>query len=236
MNNVLNSKIADNDKWLEYNQVLQRYLHFIGKNRQPLNIRLHDISSSTPSAKTFTEEKVVKSEVKHERLPEDEILSTVPQKYRKKADNFIRLLNKSGDLAWDTKGVVSIKGEIIPQSNIVDLLNDALRARKTSNPHGWEQFAGVIKEINVPHELIGNPKRRDVSITNHQTSPALQLKRLSEYDYDGDTEEKRSSKVTHSVDSFHNPSTTSGSIKKHRRLNDSDKSTPKNIGWERLKL
>lgn len=234
MHKVLSSKIEDYDKWAEYNQVLQRYLHFAAKKRRPINIPVQ----YTPQHENtdLKEEEIVKAEIKHERLPEDEILSMVPKKYMKKADNFIRLLDNSGEIAWDTKGLVSIKGEIIPHSNIVDLLNDALRARKTTtNPRGWEQFALAIQEINVPLELIGNPKHRNITRTIRRTTPALQLKSFSEYDYDADTE-AAASKVTNTEDSFQQSLVPTDSVKKRRLIKDSDAISPKNTSWLRFKL
>ena len=45
-------------------------------------------------------------------------------------------------------------------SNIADLVNETVRARKMSDePKGWSVFARALKESNVPQELIGNKTR-----------------------------------------------------------------------------
>ena len=44
----------------------------------------------------------------------------------------------------------------IPGSNIIDLVNDVVRTRKTFSAVGKEAFADILKEIGVPREFIGN--------------------------------------------------------------------------------
>ena len=46
-------------------------------------------------------------------------------------------------------------------SNIIDLVNDTLRQRKHPEPKGWQTFAQMLKESNVPRDYVGNKKRRD---------------------------------------------------------------------------
>ena len=48
-------------------------------------------------------------------------------------------------------------GEVIPVTNIVDIVNDVVRPRtKNHQPKGWDLVAQGIKDTNVPLELIGN--------------------------------------------------------------------------------
>ena len=47
----------------------------------------------------------------------------------------------------------------VPGSNIVDLVNDALRKRKSLQPVGWKMFPRGLKDVNAPMDLIGNPER-----------------------------------------------------------------------------
>ncbi|KAL4229208.1 hypothetical protein ACF0H5_012247 [Mactra antiquata] len=42
---------------------------------------------------------------------------------------------------------------------MIDLVNDVLRQRKSSNPHGWEQFSRGLRDVNVPQEVVGNKRR-----------------------------------------------------------------------------
>ena len=61
-----------------------------------------------------------------------------------------------GKILWDKNGVVSIDGEKIPNSNIVDLVNDWMRARKREKPIGRGDFAKFLQQIQMPREFIGN--------------------------------------------------------------------------------
>ncbi len=45
-------------------------------------------------------------------------------------------------------------------SNVVDLVHDLLRKRKTSDPIGWQQFGSQMRAANIPMELVGNVARR----------------------------------------------------------------------------
>ena len=48
-------------------------------------------------------------------------------------------------------------------SNIADLINDQMRSRKTFNPRGWLPFTEALNVVNVPNDLIGNPKRLNIT-------------------------------------------------------------------------
>ena len=51
-----------------------------------------------------------------------------------------------------------LQGQEVQNINIVDLVNDALRQRKTFIPPGWEHFARELRRLNAPKELVGNMK------------------------------------------------------------------------------
>ena len=51
------------------------------------------------------------------------------------------------------------KGTTIPETNIVDLVNDSLRQRKNFNPEGWELFSKALDHLNVPEGIARNENR-----------------------------------------------------------------------------
>ena len=63
------------------------------------------------------------------------------------------------DIAWTTHDELIHEGVPIVGSNMVDIVNDMLRKRKT-DPSGWQPFARQLRTINLPMELIGNAYRR----------------------------------------------------------------------------
>jgi hypothetical protein len=73
----------------------------------------------------------------------------------------------SGDITWDNLGVVSIKGRKINGSSITDLISDSVRNRRSGSPIGWRDFTSVLKDINMPTELIGNIQRKNFIRDKH---------------------------------------------------------------------
>ncbi len=49
-----------------------------------------------------------------------------------------------------------IEGETMQDSNISDLVSDAMRARKNFNPMGSKKFFCPLSKINVPKDLVRN--------------------------------------------------------------------------------
>ena len=71
-----------------------------------------------------------------------------------------RLKERLDVITWGKTGAkVKLEGENIPQSNISDLISDALRARKNFNPTGSKEFFRVLSKINMPKDLVRNEER-----------------------------------------------------------------------------
>jgi len=63
-------------------------------------------------------------------------------------------------IPWSGKGELILKNTVVPKSHVIDLLHDFARKRvSTPAPTGWKQVSDVLKEQNVPRELIGNDYR-----------------------------------------------------------------------------
>lgn len=127
---------TENEKLKEFLQVLQRYLFFTGeKHKSTLN--------SNPIENS---------------MQEQIILSSVPKIHQRKAKLLIDHLkaNKSR-INWNELGTVTIDGQKLRNSNIVDLINDAARSRKNVQAVGRKQFASILRETSTPREYIGNP-------------------------------------------------------------------------------
>lgn len=186
MQKILNSKMEDTKKCILYLQILQRYLHFIQEDRQPIELPIITENINNMEYKnddTKNENLVLTETPSHEvkdkkilnnqtRYTSTEILSLIPKSYLKKGELLLNLISLSKNtIDWDNEGTVIINNEKIPGSNIVDLINDSLRSLKKSDPVGWEKFAEALNSIKVPLTYIGNPKRSEFI---HQ----IQLKKL----------------------------------------------------------
>lgn len=172
MKSVLNNKnISDYEKWLLYNQTLQRYLNIVQDTRKPFSFPIIE----EPKGDNGKGDSVVDSSVVNY---DQEILDSVPKTFRDKAALLLQKLKRSNLIRWDENGVVSINETRINNSNITDLINDAIRPRKNgSDPIGWQRFVKALGDTHIPFELIGNLKRREYltglfeSASRNSTSP-----------------------------------------------------------------
>ena len=71
-------------------------------------------------------------------------------------------------------GQVLLKGDLIPKSNISDLISDAMRSRKHFNPVGVQKFYDVLNEINIPKDLVRNEKRWSETEKGDEEKPKKQ--------------------------------------------------------------
>lgn len=193
MQKILNEKMGDREKWILYLQTLQRYLHFVGEDRQtyhlPIindgkqtkmendelnqdNITTNILDKKSVTKSPMQEEDVHSkySEVLHKTIYSPEhLLKLVPRTYIKKGQLLLNTILENKDIInWNNDGTVIIKNEAIPGSNIVDLFSDVLRPLKKQNdPIGWEKFANILKDLRIPLSYIGNPKRYEFINTLH---------------------------------------------------------------------
>ena len=166
---VLNSDLPVDQKMLEYSQLLNRYQTYVKKDRQPAQIQL--VSSKPPSTAvadkdTEKSEKEVDVEKKDGGKGmdhvEDEILDSVPKSMYNRAKALVKKMKMSnGELSYNNRGELIVRGEPIRNSNIVDLINDVLRRRKHFNPQGWQHFAQGLADINTPIGILGHPDRQN---------------------------------------------------------------------------
>ena len=146
INNALSDKmLTPSEQLLYYNQALQ-------KREQHAQHAQHAqyVDQSIP-------EKISKIE---EDPIEEEVIGSVPRTYQNKASLLVKKWKRNGVLGWNKEGNLMYNGEVIPGTNIVDIVNDVVRPRsKNPQPKGWDLVAQGIKATNVPLELIGNSKR-----------------------------------------------------------------------------
>lgn len=187
MHKILKRNVGDREKWSLYMQTLQRYLHFTEQDRKSFKLPIiaeetdHSIKNLFPSGTN----KVLKSHKSHSKNNESTLVEQVtkqedalpsvsgslahytsdyisrllPKTFKKKGELLMDTINKHRDkIYWNDDGTIVVNNELIPGSNIADLINDALRRLKRPRPRGWEKFVVALKDIKVPLYCIGNPK------------------------------------------------------------------------------
>ena len=88
------------------------------------------------------------------------IVRSIPKSMKKRAEALLAHLKEREDvITWDDMGQVLIDGVLIPRSNITDLVSDAMRSRKNFNPIGVHEFYKVLKDINIPKDIVRNEQR-----------------------------------------------------------------------------
>ena len=151
MKTILDRKdLDDGTKVTLYNQVLQRYNVLTDKRiKEPIRVV------------TVNESEVESGSEGAVRAPisglEATVLATVPKTMQAKASRLMEHLKR--DIAWTARGELIHEGVPVVGSNMVDLVNDLLRKRKT-DPTGWQPFARQLRAINLPMALVGNVSRR----------------------------------------------------------------------------
>ena len=94
------------------------------------------------------------------RLPDATIVEHIPQNIRSRTTALLTRLKARPDvISWDDSGEVKLEGETIPQSNISDLISNAVRGKKNFNPTGSKEFFRVLSKMNVPRDLVRNEGR-----------------------------------------------------------------------------
>ena len=98
-----------------------------------------------------------------------EVLTTLPKALQEKGRQLVSRLKTA---QWSDKGELLRDGTAVPGSNVIDLVHDLLRKRKTSDPIGWQQFASQMRAANIPMELVGNvAKRRHIQKRKRTLTP-----------------------------------------------------------------
>src|SRR6218665_251981 len=79
------------------------------------------------------------------------VLDTVPKRCKSQAAKILSYIKKHPDITWSLKGELTLKGSVLPNTHMVDLIN-ALLWKRISKPNGWKQFSTVLKDI--PYKFI----------------------------------------------------------------------------------
>ena len=169
MNKILNSRTCNDEpeKCTLYRQVLQRYLHFNGSEGGE-KYKKEQQNGSVIDSNTMDDNEQVEEET-DERIDAG-IIYTIPKRYKEKAKQLMQRLRACGKVVWDANGAVTIDGTLVPGANIVDLVNDAMRDRRRSAPHGHLQFAVAFRQKTVPREFIDNKRVCHEVVTISSTS------------------------------------------------------------------
>ena len=87
-------------------------------------------------------------------LSDVDVIGHLAVTLRPKAATLLRRLKARPDvISWDESGQVKVDGKEIPDSNISDLVSDAMRACKHFNPKGAQEFFRGLSRLMYPKIL-----------------------------------------------------------------------------------
>ena len=151
MHDVMNeSDLSEEERVKLHNQNLRRYLVYHARETEkPVLVKnvKRDQSSLSPT------------EDEHLDVVEKDILESVPQTMKTRAKRLVNKIKTSNRIGWNERGELVLDDQTLPNTNMVDLVNDVLRRRKTFEPRGWRTFTRALQEENVPQDLIGHKER-----------------------------------------------------------------------------
>ena len=149
---ILDSSHASvHDKALAYQQSLQKYIKRIDQfSHRQSYAEPHQRRLETES--TQPDDSLIKIEKR--------TVDSLPSSLQRKGSLLMNYLKEAANIGWNERGELKIKDQLIPGTNISDLVHETLRTRKLDTaPKGWKLYADVLKESNIPKDLIGNKAR-----------------------------------------------------------------------------
>ena len=167
--NILNNKVDGDDEYTKaqrYSQALQRYLTLTDKYRnRPLG-KVEITSQDSPTETTSSIEPAPKDKSGVRSV----LHHTLPTSFHKKGDALLNHLESLPGVRWDDQLRLIVDDKTVAESNLVDLIDDLVRDRKTAKaPKGWGELARALKRSNVPKALIHNSSRRNSLIKDIPT-------------------------------------------------------------------
>ena len=182
MNTLLHKEdILDREKALLYNQLLHKFLQQQNSSwtgvekttlsQPPPKTKTTTNTTTTPIATPISSDVVPPSSEDSQQNWENQAIKSVPKIFRRKAESFLRYL-KNKQVQWRDDGSVVIRDQVIPGSNIIDIVNTVMRSRSGKGiPTGTVPLIQYLKSINVPREIIGNEELLKYPPTALHTPP-----------------------------------------------------------------
>ena len=116
------------------------------------------IQMITQTERTMTSESHSATPSQQLNATDKQIIDSVLKTMQNRAKLLIQKLKDHSDvISWNDDGQLVLEGSIVPNSNIVDLVNDVMRKRKGFNP----EHSNAFTKINVPEDYLRNPDRID---------------------------------------------------------------------------
>ena len=151
--------VPEDTKATMYAQQLQRVNQLKNQVFRP---EPSPVQMITQTERNMTSESDSTSPSQQLTATDKQMIDSVPKTMQNRAKLLIQNLKDHSDvISWNDYGQLVLEGSIVPNSNIVALVNDVMRKRKGFNPEHSNTFAKALAKINVPEDYLRNPNRID---------------------------------------------------------------------------
>lgn len=154
--------LPDVEKWKLYSQILQRYLHHARENEKPIAIPLIE-SSNTDETEQSVEQPLHTYE-HHEAFKQN-----LTKHLAGKAARLYNNLLSNDQISWNTEGEVTIMSKMYKNSDIVQLVSNAVKSKSTTNPRGWNEFRKVVLNMEIPDKILGSNINKERAVSPPST-------------------------------------------------------------------
>lgn len=174
MSKILNDdSLPIDEKVLKYNQILRKFQRIKQDTQQPFKFEVQEPKVKVEAA--AIPEPVLEQEKVNIDSFEESILDTIPQRWHRQARQLLKHSLANPHIKWTDKGEMIVDGNKIVGSNIVDLINDLARDRKSSEPViGSGVLLKKLLGENVPTEYIVNKRRLSTLKDEMYATPSKQ--------------------------------------------------------------
>lgn len=140
MIDLLDQNVAADAKLTMYNSLFNRFRKLTSQRNEPYKLQI--------------------LEPVEQDISDKEILEGIPDTKLSNANLLLKFIQKTPNIQITENGEIIVDGNKIYGSNIIDLVHDLSRQRKTHAPAiGIAEIARALKKANVPIQAIGNKER-----------------------------------------------------------------------------
>ena len=154
--------VPEDTKATMYAKQLQRVNQLKNQVVRPEPSPVQIVQMITHTEQTMTSESDSVTPSQQLSATDKQIIDSIPKTMQNRAKLLIQKLKDHSDvISWNDNRQLVLDGSTIPNSKIVDLVNDVMQKRKGFNPEHSSTYAKALAKINVPEDYVRNPNRID---------------------------------------------------------------------------
>lgn len=135
MHDILKQRLPEDSKAKLYLQILQKFVSFPNLKQE------------------MTKEETLPN---NEDVIEQIIRDSAPMKMKNLSNKVLNFLKfHKNVLSWSPSRELIVKGTVVPNSDIVTLVNHVIRQQK-DKPIGFDLFYNILKELSFPPDFVKN--------------------------------------------------------------------------------